>query len=207
MKYYLSSYRIGDETQTLQELLQGKTVGYIPNAGDFSDVDPVLYTEITARDTKDLEDLGINVELLDLKKYFNNKDVLEEKLETLDGIWIRGGNVFVLRQAMKLSGLDELLINNCVQRDDFVYAGYSAAGCVLSPSFECYKIVDVPEAPYEQWKEVIWEGLGLIDVAFMPHFDSDHGESADIDKEIQLCKESNMPYKALRDGEVWIFSQ
>ena len=106
---------------------------------------------------------------------------------------------------MKLSGLDELLTEELITRDDFVYGGYSAAGCVLSPSLTCYQIVDDPlETPYEESKEVLWDGLGLIDFAFMPHFDSDHSESADINKEIEYCTQHKIPFKALRDGEVLI---
>lgn len=205
MKFYLSSYKIGNETQRLQGWLSGKTVGYIPNAGDFSKADPVKSTEVTERDTQSLRELGINVEILNLRDFFGERDALREKLKSLSGIWIRGGNTFVLRQAMKLSGLDELLTKELRDRDDFVYGGYSAAGCVLSPSLKCYQIVDDPtETPYEDWKVVLWDGLSLIDFAFMPHFDSNHSESDDIEKEIAYCKENGIPYKALRDGDVLI---
>jgi dipeptidase E len=70
---------------------------------------------------------------------------------------------------------------------------------------KAYQIVDnANDLPYAEVQEVIWEGLGLIDYAFMPHFDSDHGESANIAKEIQRCKDSHIPFKAVRDGEVII---
>ncbi len=205
MKFYLSSYRVGNEVAVLKKFLVLKKVGYIPNAGDFTKADPIISGEVTERDMKDLRELEIEVELLDLRMYFGKKDALREKLKELHGIWIRGGNTFVLRQAMKLSGLDELLVQELRNREDFVYAGYSAAGCVLSPSLQCYQIVDDPtETPYPDCKEVMWDGLGLIDFAFMPHFDSDHGESADIDKEIELCEKMKIPFKAVRDGEVLI---
>lgn len=205
MKLYLSSYKVGNETEKLQGLLAGKTVGYIPNAGDFSSADPIKSKEVTDRDTASLKELGIDVEMLNLRYFFRKKDTLRKKLQELGGIWIRGGNTFVLRQAMKLSGLDELLTQELTSRNDFVYGGYSAAGCVLSPSLQCYQIVDDPmETPYEESKEVLWDGLGLIDFAFMPHFDSDHSESADINREIEYCKKHNIPFKTLRDGEVLI---
>ncbi|MEK9181876.1 MAG: hypothetical protein AAB786_02535 [Patescibacteria group bacterium] len=38
----------------------------------------------------------------------------------------------------------------------------------------------------------------------MPHFDSDHPESEAINKEIEFCQQNNIPYKAIRDGEVII---
>lgn len=206
MKLYLSSYGIGDEPQRLRELFSTNTsVGYIANAGDFSTADPARTREVAARDTAALESLGLTMETLDLRTYFGKKDELKEKLQSLGGVWVRGGNTFILRQAMKLSGFDELLVEELTKRDDFVYGGYSAAGCVLSKTMRCYAIVDNPnETPYEGCKETIWEGLGLIDFAFMPHFDSDHGESAEIDKEIAYCKEHGIPYKAIRDGEVLI---
>jgi dipeptidase E len=90
-------------------------------------------------------------------------------------------------------------------RTDFLYGGFSAAGCVLAPDLHAYQIVDNPkDFPYAESQETLWEGLGLVDFAFMPHFDSDHPESADIGKEIQFCQEMSMPYRAVRDGEVII---
>lgn len=205
MKFYLSSYKIGNEAAALQKLLGGKTVGFIPNAGDFAKADPAISERIRKEDTAALNELGIDVEYLDLRTYFGAQESLREKLALLNGVWIRGGNTFSLRQAMKLSGFDELLKRELIERDDFVYAGYSAAGCVLSPSLECYQIVDHPETSYAECNEILWDGLGLIDFAFMPHFDSNHHESADIDKEIRLCQEKGIPYKAIRDGEVLMF--
>ena len=38
----------------------------------------------------------------------------------------------------------------------------------------------------------------------LPHYDSDHPESEDIAKEVEYCKNNNVPYKTLRDGEVII---
>lgn len=35
MKFYLSSYKIGNETEELKELARGKKIGFIPNALDY----------------------------------------------------------------------------------------------------------------------------------------------------------------------------
>jgi len=86
----------------------------------------------------------------------------------------------------------------------FLYAGYSAAGCVLAPNLKAYEIVDKVDTPYPQQKEIIWEGLNLVDFAFMPHWDSNHPESLDIEKEIAYCKENNIKYRAIRDGEIMV---
>lgn len=203
MKFYLSSYRLGNETEKLKQMVPNKKIGYIPNALDFTGADSERRANHIEKDVISLRELGLEVEVVDLRNYFYKVDKLKVKLDELGAIFVSGGNSFVLRQAMKLSGLDEILIK-FKDRNDFLYAGYSAAGCVLSQYLKSYEIVDHVDTPYEELKEVIWEGLGLIDYAFMPHWNSDHPESADIEKEIEYCKQNKIPYKAIRDGEVII---
>lgn len=204
MKFYLSSYGLGNEVEKFKQLIPYKKIGYIPNARDHSKMDSERKREKIKRDMTLLQELGLTVDLIDLTKYFNKKAELKNKLNELGAIFISGGNVFVLRQAMKLSGLDEILIE-FKDKNDFLYSGYSAAGCVLAPNLKPYEIVDdATDTPYKELKEVIWEGLGLVDFAFMPHFNSNHPESKAIDKEIEFCKQNNISYKAVRDGEVII---
>jgi len=202
MKYYLSSYELGNQSEKLKVLAKKGKIGYIPNARDITGIDPDKKAVRTNNDMSSLRDLGLEVELLDLQEYFGKSDKLKYKLEELSAVFISGGNVFILRQAMKLSGMDQILKE--FQDTDFLYAGYSAAGCVLSPTLRAYEIVDPLDTPYEQQKEIIWEGLGFVDWAFMPHYKSDHRESEDIDKEIAFCEENNIPYKGIRDGEVLV---
>lgn len=40
MKFYLSSYKLGNETEKLKELIPHGQIGYIPNARDFTGADP-----------------------------------------------------------------------------------------------------------------------------------------------------------------------
>ena len=116
-------------------------------------------------------------------------------MEDLDGVWVRGGNTFVLRQAMRLSGLDDVLTD--LLASDFLYGGYSAGVCVLAPSLRGLGQVDDPTASPYPGSEVIWEGLGLLDYLILPHYQSDHPESADVDKEVEYCKREGMPFKTL----------
>lgn len=206
MKLYLSSYKIGNETKRLKSFFgENKRIGYIANALDSPTIDPVWKKNFANEDISQLQDIGLKPELIDLRDYFRDNEKLRERVSALAGVWVSGGNTFVLRQAYKISGFDQLLLKELSKREEFVYGGYSAAGCVLSPSLTCYQIVDKPSVfPYVENREILWDGLGMIDFAFMPHFDSDHRESADIDKEVQLCKENNVPFKTLRDGEVLI---
>ncbi len=206
MKYYLSSFRLGNETQKLAELTQQTTgnYGYIPNALDFTTKDEARRTKHIESDMNDLRALGVTVELLDLQDYFGKEDVLRTKLQTLGGVYVSGGNTFVLRQAMQLSGLD-VLMSELLTRNDFLYIAYSAGVCVLSPTMKQYAMTDdANDFPYSQIKEQIWEGLGILDFIFEPHYDSDHPESESTAKEIQQLINDKLLFKAYRDGEVLI---
>ena len=201
MRLFLSSYKIGNAPEELRRLASRGKIGYVANALDFSNADRERRAQHIKADIESLERLGLQVQQIDLRAYFGNKDALKDKLDELSAIFVSGGNVFVLRQAMRLSGLDNIL-EDLRGSDDFLYAGYSAAGCVLAPSLSSYEIVDPPETPYKELTEVLWDGLALVDFAFMPHWDSDHPESSSIEREIAYCRQHDIPYKAVRDGEV-----
>ena len=203
MKYYLSSFEIGNETEKLKKLVPKGKIGYIPNALDFTGADPERRVKRNEKNMSLLRELDLEVELLNLQDYFGKKNELKNKLNELGAIFISGGNVFVLRQAMKLSGLDEIL-KELRNDSNFLYAGYSAAGCVLAPNLKGMDIVDPLDTPYKELQEILWDGLGFVDFHFMPHWDSNHPESSDIAKEIAYCKENDILYKAIRDGEVII---
>ncbi len=204
MKFYLSSYKIGNKKEELKKLARGKKLGFIPNSLDY--VEPKARKESNDKNMKDLTDLGIDIEMLDLKDYFGKKEALKKKIDSLGGVWIRGGNTFVLRQAMKLSGFDEIIKN--MDRDDFLYGGCSAGISVLAPSLKALQQVDDPTiTPYMESKDVIWDGLGILDYIILPHYKSNHPESADIGKEVEFCKKNNIPFKTLRDGEVIVIER
>lgn len=199
MKYYLSSYRLGRNFDKLIELSGGGPLAYIPNAIDH--LSDSLRASITAENEADLTSIGISFERLDLKAYFSNPLELSRELEHYSGVWITGGNVFVLRQAMRLSGFDTA-ISECNQRP-FLYSGYSAGVCVLAPRLDALKLVDNPMShPSQPHCEILWQGLNLIDFTVVPHYKSDHPESRLIDKVVKHCKENDIAYRTLCDGEV-----
>jgi len=205
MKFYLSSFKLGNKPDELVRLMpDNKRIGYIPNAADYTNVDVNRRNEFNRTDVAGLRSLGLVVEFLDLKAYFSKTDELRKKINGLGGVFVRGGNTFVLRQAMKLSGFD-VIFRELLKRDDFVYAGYSAGICVLAPDFKALQIVDDPtDKPYKELRETIWKGLGFLDYIILPHYKSDHPETEDIDKEVEYCKKNNIPFKTLRDGDVII---
>ena len=200
MKLYLSSYGFGSQADKLRAFASSTCIGFIPNALDH--VEAGARAGINAQRLAELRDLGIDAEVLDLREYFGSSPRLKTKLASLGGVWVCGGNTFVLRQAMHLSGFDLLLDE--LAESDFLYGGYSAGVCVLAPRLDGLQQVDDPGlTPYPN-SHVIWEGLGILDYLVLTHYQSDHRESADIDKEVEYCRREGVPFKTLRDGEVII---
>jgi dipeptidase E len=205
MKFYLSSYKIGNHEEELKNMISSTNMktAYIPNALDFTD-DLERRRESEEKDINDLNRFGLNVERMDLKGYFNQKEKLKEKILEYGVIWVRGGNTFVLRQAMKISGFDEILLE-IHENDNLVYGGYSAGICVLGPSLKGLEIVDDANImPYEGIKNIVWEGVGILNYNIVPHYRSDHPESEGAEKVVEFMIKEKILFKALKDGEVII---
>lgn len=202
MKMYLSSFRIGDHPEQLVSLAgNNKRAAVIANSIDFGN-DPERRIAGVQREIDDLTKLGFSPEEVDLRNYFGKPKDLEKKLSEYGMLWVRGGNTFILRRAYKESGMDQWLMR---QKDnkELVYAGYSAGVCVLSPTLKGLELVDDPNIVSEGYpKETVWEGLGLIDFAFAPHFESPgHPETEAVSKEVEHYKMTGEKYRALHDGE------
>lgn len=206
MKYYQSSYKFGNEIEKLAEMMpQNNKIGVINNSRDYIGVDEDRKKWNEDDEISKLKSLGYQPELLDLRLYFGKKEKLVEKINSLGGIWISGGNVFVLRQAMYLSGLDSIIIEKSKSDEEFLYSGYSAGICVLTKSLRLFDSVDDPKNfPYENIKDTIWEGLGIFNHLFLPHYKSDNSESDSIGKLVTKCINEKRLFITLKDGEVVI---
>lgn len=217
MKFYLSSFKLGDKPEELIRLLgksqrselvtvlnKKRKIAYIPNACDFTNADPERRKRGETQDMDSLKNIGLDVEYLDLKEYFHKTDELRKKISEFDWVFVKWWNTFILRQAMKLSWFDTIF-EELKNRDNFVYAWYSAGICVLAPNFKALQTVDNPtDKPYKELQETIWEWLWYLDHIILPHYKSDHPESKAIDKEVEFCKKNNISFKTLRDWEVII---
>lgn len=201
MKLYLSSYRLGDNPEKLVELFSdNKKIAVIANAMDF--VDDFQREESTKQSIMELRNLGLLPEEIDLRDYFGKQEELNKKLNNYGAVYVRGGNTFVLRRAMLQSGFDKLIEERSIN-PDFIYAGYSAGICVLSPTLHGLELVDNPNIVPQGYKQkIIWDGLNIIDYSIAPHYKSDHPESGSVDKEVEYFIKHNMPFKTLHDGEI-----
>lgn len=204
MKLYLSSYRLGNYTDELKELV-GKPnakVAVCVNALDATS-DGVRNDVVLKREIEDMQSLGFAPEELDLRKYFDKPGIVE-KLEQYDLIWLSGGNVFLLAKAFRQSGFDEVF-EKLIKTEKIVYAGYSAAFCVLNNSLKGVELVDDKDAQAEGYGSgEIWQGIGLIDFYPIVHFRSNHHESDAVEKEYEFVVNNNIPYKTFKDGDVYL---
>lgn len=202
MRLYLSSYKLGNDTEGFKRLVNraDARVAVIDNARDYS-TDSERRTLSLKNELDDIRALGFHPEHVDLRDYFKDNHALLEKMRKFDAVWILGGNSFILRKAMKLSGFDAV-INELIRKNKLVYAGYSAALCVISPTMDGVELVDDVNAAAEGYdSETIWDGYGLIDFYPIVHYKSDHPESKLVDKELEYVKSKNRKYKTLRDGD------
>ena len=205
MKLYLSSYKIGDETDEMKKWIasNGNKIIIIANAKDqYTDLERV--EKGTLSDIKQLEEIGFQVERLNLKDYFGKQKELEKIFTRVKAFYVVGGNTFVLRKAMQLSGFDKLLVKYA-NEPDYFYSGYSAGICLLSKDMRGVAIMDEPDIdPYNSGSEPIYRGIGFIDEAIIPHFESNHVETEAASQAAMYCKENNISYVTIRDGEVII---
>lgn len=203
MKLYLSSYKIGNYENELKNWIKenGNKILLIPNSRD-------IYPESERKtnginnDILLLEQIGFDVKILSLEDYFGNYNKLKQDLKDYRAFWAIGGNTFVLRKAMQLSGFDKYLIE-ISNKDNYLYGGYSAGICVLAPSLKGLNLVDEPINPYND-ENIIYDGIGLIDYLPVPHYKSDHPESELVDNVVKYCDDNEITYETLSDGDVFI---
>lgn len=206
MRLYLSSYRFGCGCKELLSLMRGGNKAIIiGNALDHISMDMRLaYIDNVYNPINEFLSIGINSEYLDLRDYFENNTALTKKIKEFDLVWILGGNVFLLRRAMKQSGFDKIICDLLVN-DQIVYGGFSAATVVAGRTLSCIDLIDNPNQIAEGYhSEIIWDGLGLIDFSIVPHCQSLHPETEAAEKAAALLKEKGFPFKKLKDGQVFL---
>jgi dipeptidase E len=186
----------------------GRRAALIENALDLHTVEA---REMHRREVYDpaaeLASLGIAVSRLDLRDYFGRSEALAAELSTYDLVWVAGGNTFVLRRAMKASGFDDL-ITRMLDNDEIVYGGFGAGAVVAAPGLGGMQLFDdAGTVPSGYDPETVWDGLGLIDHAIVPHYRSPHPEAAAAERATRHLAGLGLRYRALRDGEVIVWTE
>lgn len=206
MRLYLSSFRNGDHTDRLLALRRThRPVAVIANAVDEAPAD--VRREAVAGEAERLGSIGLTCTEVDLRDFVDDEAGLEAALREFEVIWARGGNVFVLRYAMARCGADRVF-PRLIDEDAFVYAGYSAGPCCLSPSLRGLEACDDVEAVHRLYgadADPIWPGLGVIEEAFVPHLDSPgHPETELLKPVAELYERTGVSHLRLSDGDVYV---
>jgi dipeptidase E len=142
-----------------------------------------------------LTDLGLDAVEFGLRGYFGHQQRLRGDLAGVAVAWLRGGNAFMLRYALYRSGADAVFCE-LLAGDALVCAGYSAGGCVLSPSLRGLELVDDPDAVTQACSAPpVWDGLALLGEAFVPHYQSPgHPETAAIEQVVARYRAEGVAY-------------
>jgi dipeptidase E len=202
VKIYASSNGLWSQPSRFRRLFGGSSeIAVIPNALDISD-DRASRKKILKIEFKQLSALGLRPSEIDLRAFFAPAESIHAELERFGGVWVMGGNCFILRRAMSYSGFDQFIWHKHKTDPDFVYGGYSAGSCVLAASLKGVELMDPPTLVPKGYKaEIIWEGLGILDFSIAPHFESAVTESPLARKMVDYFGTHDISYRTLRDGE------
>jgi dipeptidase E len=206
VRLYLSSFRLGDRPDRMLALLTGDgPVAVVANAMDGAP--PDVRAGAVGREIDDLRSLGLDPVELDLRAFWDNPNSLSAAMAEYRLLWVRGGNTFVLRVAMSRAGAD-LVLTDLLGRDALAYAGYSAGCCVLAPSLRGLELVDPPDDVRTTYGlEPIWDGLGLLPFAIVPHFRSDHPETELVEALYVHYTNTGVPHRTLSDGDALVIDE
>lgn len=155
----LASHGIG----ALRELVEGDTrglrLGFVPTAAG-----PEAVTrEWVKADAWQLEALGCECSMLDLAAMEAGE--VEDALRRLDGVFLTGGNSFLLLWHARRSRFADLVVPR-VESGELLYVGTSAGAMVAGPDLG-------PAANLDNWLEVpeleSSVALGLVPFIVLPH--------------------------------------
>ncbi len=200
MKLYLSSIGI-KSPQDFYDLV-GKNLNIktalITNAFDYKNSEDrkIKYDLVMQELTK----VGLVLHDINLRDYNDEPERLKSDLINFDVIWICGGNVFLLRQYLKHSGLDKVLKE--ILDTGVVYGGDSAGAVVVGPSLEGFDRADHTD----QLQDVIFEGLRLVDFVVVPHNGNPKFQPL-LEEIIRDLSQKKQSYEIINDNQAVVVDQ
>ena len=200
MKLYLASHDPDGVPTNLADLIgENQLVAIVANAND--GMSQNQRAAGLANEIARLRAIGLQSEELDLRRYFDHTKSLEDDLDAYGAIWAMGGNAFVLRRAMRYSGLD-VLLPNLLRESGLTYGGYSAGAVVAGPTLHGIDLVDDPHEvpPSYQWN-VVWSGLDMVPYRIAPHYRSRDRQTLQIELVVNYFVAHSAKYRTLSDGQ------
>lgn len=155
MKILLSSNK-----EIIKEYIaENSKIGFIPTASELDN--DRWYME---KDREDLVKMKFDVIEIDISK--EKKQEIIEKFNSVDAIFIAGGNSFYLLQQLKIKEVLQELIEFANNK---IYIGSSAGACITCPSIDYVeKLDDKSQAPLLN----NCDAMNLIDFYILPHYNS-----------------------------------
>jgi len=158
-------------------LKEHSKIGFIPTASELDD--DRWYME------KDRDDLINNYDLVIIDITNETKEEILNKFNSVDAIFVAGGNVFYLLQQLRLKDVVSELIDFANEK---IYIGSSAGSCIACPNIDYLgNLDDKNEAPLLK----DYEALNLINGYILPHYKSSEEYTKLIDDTIKQYKDLN----------------
>lgn len=128
------------------------------------------------------KELGCECAYLKKKNIINNPDIVKEKINKADIIYIGGGDTIKLLNDIKEYKIDELLVE--AYNRGCVLAGTSAGAILLSN----YGYSDSYILRGESNKYEFIKGLGLSNINFCPHYHSSKEKDNELESDLKEFK-------------------
>lgn len=155
MKILLSSNK-----EIIREYVkENSTIGFIPTASELDN--DRWYME---KDRENLIKMKFNVIEIDISKL--SKQEIVKKFNSVNVIFVSGGNCFYLLQQLKIKDVLQELIEFANNK---IYIGTSAGACITCPSIEYLEeLDDKSQAPLLN----DFKAMNLVDFYILPHYKS-----------------------------------
>ncbi len=194
MKLFLTSSGLSDTNEKdflalLARDPKGLRVAFVPTA--MNEEPEEVKQKYIPGDVKDLTDLGMSVDFVDLQKL--NEESIVAAFEPYDIIYVYGGNTFYLMYYASQSGFAKH-ITEIIK--DKIYVGISAGSVIAGPNIE------LSQWGKESDRNTIgltnMTGLSLVPFSIIPHW---KGQS--------FPEAENYPYevKYIKDGEAIVIDK
>lgn len=168
---------------------QRSKIGFIATASELDD--DIWYME---KDKNDL--LNMNFNLIDIDITNETRTDILSKFNSVDAIFIAGGNCFYLLQQLN----EKEVLNDLIKfANEKIYIGSSAGSCIASPSIDYLaKLDDKTQAPLLN----DYKAMNLIDRYILPHYKSDE-EYTKLIEEI-MTENNNLKFITLTNEQAII---
>ena len=155
--------------------LAGKTIPNLLFIGLASSYSDSYYDLIK----KIYKDLGCECAYLKKKNIINNPDIVKNKINNADIIYIGGGDTVKLMDTVNSYGIDKLL--KSAYDNGTVLVGISAGGIMLSKEGYSDSLILRGESD----KYTFIDGLGFTDISFCPHYNADDNKKKSLYNDLE----------------------